>query len=240
MRSYIATLSNIFLNRQKELEEGSERLSENIDKFIIWIISLSTGSIALMFASFGRVDFFTLENLKLTIILLIVSIISAVLGRTFSSISSYIGYQLNSLFAFGLKSFEIPYQKRELVGDETADSIYMYLKSDFEIDFSSILESLAKLQGDEIEKYNQKVRQFYLDFSESKGKEMNQALDLINNEMIDSYGLRKDYFEKHKIKSNRFKGTVMRLSTKLQFVFYWISMLAFTASIIQFLCKTIA
>ncbi len=239
MRSYIDILSDIFLTRQKELEDGSDRLSENIDKFIIWIISLSTGSIALIFASFGRLEFLTIENLRLTIILLMVSIISAVLGRTFSSISSYIGYQLNSLFAFGLRTFEIPYQKRELVGNETADLIYLYFKSDFEIDFPIILESLAKLEGDEIEKYNKQVRQFYLDYLKSRSNEINHALGLINKEMIDSFGLKKDHFEKHKPKSNRFKGIVMRFSNVLQFIFYWISMLAFIIAIIQFLIKTI-
>ena len=239
MRNYIDILSNIFLTRQKELEEGSNKLSEIIDNFIVWIISLSTGSIALIFASFGRLEFLTKENLKYTIILLTVSIMSAVLGRTFSSISSYIGYQLNSLFAFGLRSFEIPFHKRELIGNETADLIYLYLKADFEIDFPIIQDSLTKLEGEEIEKYNKKVRQFYLDFSESKSKEMKYALELINNEMITSFGLKKDHFEKHKPKSNRLKGIVMRLSTSLQFGFYWISMVAFIIAIIQFLIKTI-
>ena len=239
MRNYIDILSNIFLTRQKELEDGSDRLSENIDKFIIWIISLSTGSIALIFASFGRLEFMTIENLRLPIILLMISIISAVLGRTFSSISSYIGYQLNSLFAFGLRTFEIPYQKRELVGNEAADLIYLYFKSDFEIDFPIILESLAKLEGDEIEKYNKQVRQFYLDYLKSRSNEMDHALGLINMEMIDSFGLKKYHFVKHKAKSNRFKGIVMRFSNVLQFIFYWISMFAFIVAIIQFLIKTI-
>lgn len=239
MTNYLQILSNIFLSRQKELEDGSDRLSENIDKFIVWIISLSTGSIALIFASFGRLDFLSMENLRLTIIFLTVSIISAVFGRTFSSISSYIGYQLNSLFAFGLKSFEIPYQKRELIGNESADLIYSYLKSDFEIDFPIIIESLTKLEGDETEKYNKQVRKFYLEYSMSKSNEMEHALEVINQEMINSFGLKKNHFEKSRYKSNRIKGTLMRLSNVLHLIFYWISMFAFIIAIIQFIIKTI-
>ena len=95
-----------------------------------------------------------------------------------------------------------------MVGNETADLIYLYFKSDFEIDFPIILESLAKLEGDEIEKYNKQVRQFYLDYLKSRSNEINHALGLINKEMIDSFGLKKDHFEKHKPKSKLRKNEI--------------------------------
>ena len=237
MRNYIDILAEIFTIHQKNLESGSNRLSDNIEKFIVWIISLSTGSIALLFLAIDKIDLITQENFILTILFLILSIITGVVGKSLSAISSYIGYQLNSMFALRLKMIDISFKQRKLKGDETAEIIYLYIIEDFNAEFPTILENTKSLKGDELEKYHVQIRKFYLEFSEAKKKDMESALKVINEIMLDSFGFKKNYFDKQKNTSNRTRGIIMRICTKGSSFFYLFSMLNFLVAIVYISIK---
>jgi hypothetical protein len=49
-------ITNIYNELQKDIKNGSDELSKYLDSIIVWIISLSTGSIALIFAAASKID----------------------------------------------------------------------------------------------------------------------------------------------------------------------------------------
>ena len=234
MTDYLKILRDIFITRQNELEISGDKLSENHDKFIVWIISLSTGAIALLFSTVDKIGFLTTELITFPVGFFIASILTGVLGRTLSSISSHIGYRLNSLFAFSLRSMEIPFKNRVLRGDETAEQIYIYLKMDFNADFPEIIEKSKKQSGDELEKYNKETIEFYRQYAHASKTDLDNAMVKINMALLNSYGYSKDYFEKRKNKkdSNRTKGIVMRFCNVTHLILYMLSMSSFVLAII--------
>lgn len=234
MNDYLKILKEIFITRQNELEISGDKLSENHDKFIVWIISLSTGSIALLFSSVNKVSFLTTDLITFPIGLFIASILAGVTGRTLSSVSNHISYRLNSSFAFSLRSLDIPFKKRELSDNETAEQIYLYLKSDFKADFPDILAKYEKLGGDELDTYNKEMREFYKEYATACKMEIKEASDRINQALLYSYGYKEDYFERRKSRnnSNRAKGMLMRACTTIHLILYILSMSTFVAAII--------
>ena len=234
MTDYQKILKDIFIKRQNELEISGDKLSENHDKFIVWIISLSTGAIALLFSTIDKIEFLTTELIAFPVGLFIASILTGVLGRTLSSISSHIGYRLNSLFAFSLRSLEIPLKNRELNGNETAEQIYLYLNTDFNADFPDILEKSKKLSRDELNIFDKETIEFYKDYAMASKRDLDSAMDKINLALLKSYGYSEDYLKKRTSKksSNRIKGIVMRVCTATHLIFYLLSMSSFVSAII--------
>lgn len=232
MKQYIEVFSDIYKDYIKDLESGSNTLSENLDKIIVWIIGLSTGSIALIFASTGKIDFIKQDTINVTLLFLLLSIVFGVVGRGISGISSYIGYHLNSQFKFKLCLLDFPYNERKLEGNEVAEIIYEYIKNDFKTDFTFILENKKLLKNEEINKYDEQIRKFYIDFIKLKKQENESAIKSINEIMISSFGLKKNFFEKYKIERNRTKGIIMRFCTNGSLVLYGFSMLSFLIAII--------
>jgi hypothetical protein len=232
MKSYLEIMSDIYKSFHNDISSGSQQLSEFLDKINVWTISLSTGSIALLIGSTEKIDFISQSTINITLLFLVLTILLGFIGRGLSAISSYLGHQMNSMFKFSLKMNEIPYSYHKLCGDESPEEIYNLLLSIFDANIPKILDDMESLSKDELERYEKKTRQYFIDFSKAKKVEMDNSLNRINEIMIDSFGLKKNHFKKVKKDKIRLKGILMSISTKVSIISYALSMLTFLTAII--------
>jgi hypothetical protein len=165
------------------------------------------------------------------------TIVFGVLGRGISAISSYIGYNLTSMFNFGLRFLDIPKGYRKLEGTETSELVFDYLKTDFPADYPNILEIKNMIQGTEPDKYDSQVKKFYASFIKAKKDKMDYKIQDVNDLMIDTFGLKKNYFENYKTKNNRFKGIVMRICSKSSLMLYGLSLICFLIAVVYISIK---
>jgi hypothetical protein len=231
MKYYLDILGDIYKSYHQDLVTGSNKLSDYLDNLIIWIISLSTGLIALIFAVSGKIVSLPQDSINNTLVILVMTIFFGVFGRGLSGISNYISFQLESIFNFNLKTIDIRYNPRELKGDESAEMIYAYLQSDFDAVFPFIIENMKSLKDTERENYDEKIRRIYIAFAEDKKQDMDLAIKAINSRMIESYGFKKNHFDKKRRTNNRLKGCIMRICTSLSSILFILCLLSFLGSI---------
>ncbi|GEM_PF-2643353 len=228
MNIYFEKLNKIILGQYKDEKEESDRVSDNNDKLIVWIVGISTGSIALILSAKNNIDLLPQESLRSIIFFFVVTIILGVVGRALSAISSLIGFKLNSIFFYNLKTSEIPHAVRNLTGEENAETIYFYLISDFQADPQLIQDYMKNLNVKDRKQYDMIMRDFYSGFAKSREEAFDLANNTMRNIIIDSFGYRKNHFDKQPKISNRIPGWIMRRCTTIHLYFYGVSVISFT------------
>ena len=238
-KPYIEVLGEIFNTWHKDLIEQGFKISEFLDKTIIWLIGLSTGAIVLIFSSLEKLTFIPKTTINNTLFFLLSSIILGIFGKVFYAIALYIGYSLSALFAVQLKMLELPHKPRMLEGNESAEVIYQYLQEDFKIEMPSILDHKKIVTEDKWSFVDENARKFYSEYAEWSAASISDALKQINEITISTFGYKSDYFETQKNSSNRLKGIVHRSFTYLSYTLYILSSLLFGLSLLYFIIQFI-
>ncbi len=238
-KTYIEILGAFFNDWHKDVIEQGHKISEFLDKTIIWIVGLSTGAIVLIFSSLDKLTFVPERTLNVTLSFLLSSIVFGILGKVLYAIALYIGYSFSALFTVQLKMLELPHKPRELVGDETSEMIYQYIQEDFKIDMPSILEQKKIVVVEKWPLVDENARKFYEEYSEWSSESIKEAMKEINKIIISTFGYKEDYFEKQKSTKNRVKGIVHRFFTYSSYTLYILSSLFFGLSLVYFIVNFI-
>lgn len=231
------TLINIFKDWHKDVVSDSLKLTEHLDKLIVWLIGLSTGSVVLIFSSLDKLDFVSRSTINYTLGLLVASIILGVIGRIFYAVALYLGYYMSSLFTFQLKLLDLPLEPREINDNHTAEDVYKFLLEDFKVNMPSILENKKNSLKENWAKIDENARDIYEDHRELIYSNLLEAMKSISKITIDSFGFKDNYFETHKNKSNRLRGKIFRFLTYSSYSFYILSALFFGSSIMYFFIR---
>ena len=230
-------LTNIYKEFYGEIIAGSDKLSDYLDSIIVWVITLSTGSIALIFASTGKTEFITKESMNSTLIFLLLTIFLGVWGRGLSAVASYFNYHLVSSFTFGLKLLDILPKERQIEGNESCNEVFEYLKIDYPTHYESIIEVKNLILGSDPEKYDLLAQEFYNSFIQAKKDEYKNAMQHINKLMIDSLGLKENYFENRKSEKNRLKSCIATTCNNVSLLMYIVSLCCYILAIVDITCK---
>lgn len=236
---YRKEVTEVNINWIKDVRQDGHKISELFDKIIVWVISLSTGAIVLIFSNLDKLKFVDSKTINGTLLFLVISVICGIVGRILFAIASYLSNMLISQFDFILRIRETEPKSRALVGDETSELIYAYLIEDFELEEQNIL---GRKKINPVEKHNQidaDARDFYKKMSTYFDEEFKKRLIEIHEITEFSLGFKSGYFRNKKFKNNRVRGITMRSSSFLSNVMYLISISSLGGSILYFFIKYI-
>lgn len=232
-KNYIEIFGEVYRDFHKDLKSQQEKISEFFDKIIVWLIGLSTGAIALIFSSIDKLAFINKATINWTLGFLAGSILFGIVGRVFNAIATYLNYKFSAMFDFEVKLLEIPHKPRKLQGDESAEVIYQLMQDDFKVDFPFILEQKKSLPEEQWSQVDENMRNLYDDYSKWSLSEIHFALKEFNKIMISTFGLKENYFDKRRIKSNRLTGVVYRSLNLWSYVLYGLSCVAFGSAVFK-------
>lgn len=232
-KPYIEIFAEVYKDFHKDLKSQQDKISEFFDKIIVWLIGLSTGAIALIFSSLDKLTFVCKSTINWTLGFLVASILFGIVGRIFYAVATYLGYKFSSLFDFEIKLLEIPHKPRKLQDDESAEVIYQLMQEDFKVDLPFILERKKLEPKDNWHQVDEDARRSYKKYAEWSLSEIQYVLKELNKIMVSVFGLKSNYFDKERKKSNRFKGVVFRCLTLLSYVLYSLSCISFASAVFK-------
>lgn len=231
--SYKELISGRYSDWSKSAVEQGFKLIEHFDKIITWLISLSTGSIVLIFSSYEKLTFVSRDTINTTLAFLFISILLGLLGRVIYAAAVYFGYHLTVSLGLQYRLFDLPIQPREITESDTASDIYHYFQEDFKLDKPELLD--YKLHPEKSwPEYHSKARELYEFYAEINSSFILQSLEKIGNITLENFGLPEDYIEKNRILSNKTKGKIGRITTALSYWLYFLSTAAFGTAITYF------
>lgn len=190
IKNYIREFSKDYREYHKEVRATGKWLNELIDKILVWILSLSTGSIVLLFSSIDKVKFASKESIDAIVILLTISIFAGVIGRVIYAVSIYINNELSESLESSLRALALPYHPYILRGDETAEEVYELIKVSFDLDLTLVIEGIKDMDSDKKKIHDQNVRQFYDQLKEGIKDDQQEALNIVNANMNAALGIR--------------------------------------------------
>ena len=186
-------------------------------------------------------------TIKWTLIILISSIFFGIVGRILYAIAIYIGYARISRFALIINTIGLPRKPRQLVGNETAEYIYLLLQEDFNIDLPIILENKKNAVAEKKEFEDANARELYQDYSDLVISKINLGLEMSRKIRESVFMIKKKRLCKIKfirrliIRLKRYffltKGVIWRSFTWLSFSLYILSALSFLAATIFYVIK---
>jgi hypothetical protein len=227
-KPYIEIFSDIYSEWQDSFKEHGLKIAEFLDKIIVWLIGLSTGSILILLSKANELPFLGTCTIIIALIMLAGSIIAGLLGRTLYAIALYLGYSFMGSLSVALKTFGLPNQPRKLIGNETKENIYLLFQEDFNIDVPFILENKDNLEND---KWDEKARGLYSYYSDVILSSIQEGKQNLQKIFISTLGLKEKSPGKKVNQSNRPKAIVWRLFTYLSFGLYILSALLFGSAI---------
>lgn len=151
-----------FDSRLKSVYETLEKTKENfifnfnqIDKILVWIVGFSVTAISIIISKISEIsENYSSSLLKTVLFLLTTSIISGIIYRL-SALLFLQKYQSIMFFLEGAFSSEkaMPTKTKELVNPDDIHEIYQKIKSDFDQNYSDIIQLYYKTESAERKKY---------------------------------------------------------------------------------------
>lgn len=232
INDYQKKLADFYLSIDEKMRPEANRLSDYIDKVLVWVVSLSTASIALIISSMNNLNIIINNNkVNNTLLILLVSIIFGVIARVIDGITSYMSMKHHASFLASLYHAKIPFNPSKLTGEESIDDVIRYIKEDFDKDISDILIKICSNEPSEYKK-DELARLFYDAYVIDSQKAYKNALEKINNEVNNSLGVNNKKYDKN-INYNNYKlAKSKRRLQRCYFVFAIISLMSFTSSIL--------
>lgn len=133
-KKYFDFLTDRFIEMYQSAIKTDEYLSEYRDRIIVWVVSLSTGSIVLMLSYSERTGL-SKSFINATIILLLLSVLTGFISRLLHFEAVKVGKEFLSTFEFDLKLSQLQFYPRQLTNQDSVDSIYQYIDDDFDFPF---------------------------------------------------------------------------------------------------------
>jgi hypothetical protein len=229
-KPYIEIFSDTYSELQNNFKEQGFKIAEFLDKIVVWLIGLSTGAILIILSKIKELPFAGTCTVKVTLILLVASIVTGILGRILYAIALYWGYSFMAILSSKIKMLGLSKKPRELAGDETKENIYLLLQEDFNIDLPFILKNEDPLNSD-IPLSDEKARKLYSYYSEIILTSIQDAYKDLTNIYVSTFGYKEEYLKKKALSSNRTKGILYRVFTYLSFSLYILSALLFGSAI---------
>jgi len=165
-----------FDTRLRLVYETLEKTKENFifnfnqnDKILVWIVGFSVTAISLIISKISNIsETYSAYILKTVLILLAISIISGIIYR-FSALLFLKKYQSIMFFLEGAFSKEkiMPTETRELNNPDDIHEIYQKIKTDFDHDYSDIVDLYNQPQTEESKKY-------YVDYLKNEYKRLTE------------------------------------------------------------------
>jgi hypothetical protein len=129
---------DFYLNLIRNSNQAEEKIFEQLDKVLVWVVGLSGGTILLVLSNYKSISEFHISyrSIKVLFLLLCTSIILGIVGRIIYAITRYYYAPLMLNFEMDLLTENVPYTPRLLSGKEKSSELFEIIKEDFEIDMS--------------------------------------------------------------------------------------------------------
>lgn len=241
-KPYLEILAEYHLANNRNLIERGKIVSDLFDKIIVWIVSLSTGSIALLLSNFDKISFANKKEINQTLIFLVLVIVIGIVGRVLYALASYLSFRLISDLDFRLQMQLFPHKIKEIDGSETAETIYEWFSVDFKIDVPLIIEFKKSLPKDKGDIADESAREYYKNYTAWSKNNLIDSSEIIAEQIEKAFGYKEGYLSNQtgRTQSNRLKGVVMRFSTGLSYFFYIVCVFLFACAIVYLVTIFIA
>lgn len=227
-RPFDTVLGQVFGTLEKTERNFIFNFNQN-DKILVWIVGFSITAITLIITKITDLSK-TYSNgiLKTALLLLIIVVISGVIYR-FSALLFLTKYQNKIFFLEGAFSKEkiMPTEINELKQDFDIFQIHQKIKSDFDFDYSDIIDLFNASKTEESKKYyTNYLREEYLRIGEWAKTDYENSINYIKGVYKNTFGLSKKSIDKI------FKGKNETFYFKL---YAWVSVLSSFICVISFL-----
>jgi hypothetical protein len=214
------------------IRESGKQLNNNIDKTIVWIISLAAGAIVLILSNLDKINFVPTAIVKYVIVFLSISVITGILGRISLIVSVGIENHFSDMYNLELSLLEIPYKPSTIRGNETAEVIHQMMILDFNEDFPYFVQAKTRIPIEGHPDIDKKARQFYEDYSKEAKKDIDNSMIDLQKVFIKSFGYKDDYLINEKASNNRGKRKIMQATNFCSYLFSTVSALSFILSVV--------
>jgi hypothetical protein len=198
MKSPYDAIVEVMRNNLDKQSENQKSNFNNIDKYMIWIVGLSSGAVALIVSnltSFNKI--FPHPLIKLLLFLLFISILCGILFR-YLLYKYQIQYQNREMYVYGAFS-NMDVMSVDAESIETENDIYKILnalKIDFDVDFMYMAKDYNEApEAIKIETLNF-LKERHKQFSIYTKKSLQLGLDYTIDTLSKAYGISKDKIQK--------------------------------------------
>lgn len=239
MKDYDRVIAEFQISIHKQSIENEKYLSSQFEKIIVWVVGLSTGSIALLFSNIDKIIESHKCAVNLTLLLFSMCIFFGVLGRVIDAYQSRITLKSMSLFLQEMKMLSLFDKHRVIQGDEVAMHMIYIIKEDFDFDISDELNEIRRKYPDySEEQIDQISRDYYKHFSEASIHE----IERVQNKVLNSYKTWNGYTDKDWENEKNEKKIGIKFTKSLSRTYkglYTLSVLSFAFAILLFVLSYI-
>lgn len=236
-------LAGFFRDRLSNIEDIDIESSKQMDNITVWLVSMSTGTIALIISQFGKINPELYTNLKIGIFFLTITITCGLLFRILhlylQERYKYDHLHINSwLIGYDESSSEVPI---ELPEDATSQYIAYCLYKHWGLEMDpDYLESLETDKN--IEYWRNQYKEYtasYLDLKKSKDAIEKSMTDRLFEFIANLEGVSPQEFEQN-VETNKSKGIKKRRLRKFCKFCYILMCVCFAVSVLFISCSFIA
>jgi hypothetical protein len=221
------------LFRNSKLVE--EKIFEQLDKILVWIVGLSSGTILLILSNYKSISEFHISNgsIKILFLLLCASIIFGIVGRIVYAITRYYYIPLTLNFEIDLLAEKVPYTPRFLSEKESSIELFQIIKEDFEIDISENYLTQLKTNPSLESNFQVLALNFYKELAKIS-KENSESININIGKIIEQhFGKRKSSKKIHTPKRyNR-----INIATDFALILYVLSSISFVSAFVFIVIK---
>jgi hypothetical protein len=226
---YAETIRNLYY---KSID-NSNKVSENFDKVIVWIVGFSIGGIALLVSQSDKLQMYSPGDLNIIAVSLTLAVLFGVIGRISYAICLRLSYPITMQIESQLLAYENPYKATKLKGDESAENILYLLKVDFDLEAKGLEQKISNSTTESKSKLDEEARAFYQQYVDWTKTQRETSQKLISDVFVNALKLKKkeamDYSEGKKLKPK-----LMRFTGKIASYSYLICCIAFVWAITFF------
>ncbi len=223
-KSRVTILTDAYKEILKDIKDHGFKLAEYFHSLFVWLVTLSTGAIALIISATDKLK----HSFDITFCFLIATIIFGIIARILYTIATLMGYTFFAPLELKLKGIQLNNNPKRLEGDETSVDIFYLLLEGFEINMPSLLENKKIGSEDMWDAIDENARNLYTKFYLHSQESLEKAQIDITKLITSTYGAKKKFM------SNRTKNLVHRYLTFLSYTIYFLSTLMFTYSVFSF------
>jgi hypothetical protein len=137
-KKYIDFLTENFIASHREALKVDHWIHQSVDKIIVWVVSLATGSIALLLTNREKLTVSDL-SINITLISLLASILLGVVGRIVYFEANRLYKKVTEVYEFEMRLLQLQYSPSEISENDTSGGIYFRIKEDFDFDLKNYI-----------------------------------------------------------------------------------------------------